>query len=131
MTEKYAELISKAREVRENAYAPYSNYKVGAALLCKDGSIYTGVNVENAAYSAGICAERAALSAAVADGKRKFLAIAIYAGPGVTPCGICRQMLSEFGDMWVISASDSEKPDSITLGKLLPASFGKNHLKQE
>lgn len=129
MSEKYAALIEKAKIARENAYAPYSNYKVGAAILAKDGQIYTGVNVENAAYPAGMCAERAALSAAIADGQRKFLAIAVYAGDGVTPCGICRQMLAEFGDMWVISASDGAQPTSTTLGKLLPASFNKNHLK--
>lgn len=129
MSENYAALIEKAKAVRENAYAPYSNYRVGAAILARDGSIYTGVNVENAAYPAGICAERAALSAAVADGQRKFLAIAVYGGDGVTPCGVCRQMLAEFGDMWVICASDAAPPVSTTLSRLLPSAFGKNHVK--
>lgn len=124
----YDQLIAAAKQARENAYAPYSGYKVGAAILSSDGEIFTGVNVENASYPAGICAERAALSAAVTAGKRKFLAVAVVAEAGVTPCGVCRQMLSEFGDMWVITASAGEKAVSTTLSRLLPSAFGKNNL---
>lgn len=127
---KYDELIKRAKQARESAYAPYSNYRVGAAILSSDGEIFTGVNVENASYPAGICAERGAVSAAVAAGKRKFLAIAVYAGEGVTPCGICRQVLAEFGDMWVITASDSAEPKSFTLSALLPQTFGSANLKK-
>ena len=123
MSDKYAEIIEAARAVREKAYAPYSKFKVGAAILCRDGSIYTGVNVENASYPAGICAERAAIAAAIADGKTKFTAIAVFAENGVTPCGICRQVLSEFGDMWVICAGPDLQPRSTTLSKLLPDAF--------
>ena len=94
-------LIEKALAARENAYAPYSNFMVGAALLGIDGNIYTGCNIENAAYPAGTCAERVALGKAVAAGQRKFVAIAIVGGKSgkrvaCFPCGICRQAISEF-----------------------------------
>ena len=95
--EKRQELISLANQVRSNAYTPYSNYKVGAALLTKSGKIFTGVNVENAAYPATICAERAAVFNAVSAGEREFEAIAVVTRNGGTPCGSCRQVLSEFG----------------------------------
>lgn len=94
-------LIRKALEARENAYAPYSHFSVGAALMCQDSSIYTGCNVENAAYPAGICAERTALGKAISAGQKDFVAIAIVGGMGeervfCAPCGMCRQALSEF-----------------------------------
>lgn len=123
MTEKKEELLEAARKARDNAYAPYSGFRVGAAILCRDGSIYTGANVENASYPAGICAERAALSAAVADGKRKFTAIAVCSEGMATPCGICRQALAEFGDMWVITAGPDGSEKQFTLSKLLPDAF--------
>jgi cytidine deaminase len=129
MTEKYDALLDAARAARENAYAPYSGYRVGAAILSADGEIFCGANVENAAYPAGICAERAALSAAVTAGKRKFTALALWGEAGITPCGLCRQALAEFSDMWVIAAADGQPPKSYTLSRLLPESFSKGNLK--
>ncbi|MCJ7660400.1 MAG: cytidine deaminase [Anaerolineales bacterium] len=90
-------LIKKALETRHQAYAPYSNYNVGAALLTTSGKIYQGVNVENAAYPTSMCAERVAVFNAVTDGERLFIAIAVATTNGGTPCGACRQVLSEFG----------------------------------
>ena len=135
MTEK--ELLLKAVEARDFAYAPYSNHKVGAALLGKSGKVYTGCNVENAAYTPTNCAERTAIFKAVSEGEREFSAIAIVGGIGDTlsavcaPCGVCRQVLGEFceKDMPVIMGT----PDKIvisTLGELLPLSFGKSDLNK-
>jgi cytidine deaminase len=90
-------LIEKALETRHRAYAPYSNYNVGAALLTTSGKIYQGVNVENAAYPTSMCAERVAVFNAVTDGELQFVAIAVATSNGGTPCGACRQVLSEFG----------------------------------
>jgi cytidine deaminase len=93
------ELFRKAIEVSENAYAPYSNFHVGAALYCSDGSIETGVNVENRSYGLTICAERSAITGAVSKGKKEFTAIAVYCRDSdypVPPCGACRQVISEF-----------------------------------
>ncbi len=123
MQKNYDALIAAAKAVRARAYAPYSHYSVGAALLSADGEIFTGCNWENASYPAGMCAERAALSAAIAAGKRKFLAMAVYGETGITPCGLCRQALSEFGDLWIILASEQEAPVSFPLSKLLPGAF--------
>ena len=99
------ELLKIAKEARECAYAPYSNFYVGAALLCDDGSVYTGCNVENASFSPTCCAERTAIFKAVSDGKRRFLAVAVVGGKrdsnAITPCypcGVCRQVISEFCD---------------------------------
>ena len=121
--EKYAALIEAAEKVRESAYAPYSGYKVGAALLSRDGRIFTGANMENASYPAGLCAERSALAAAISAGVRKFTALAVCAEGDVTPCGICRQALAEFGDMWIICAAPGTAPKSYALSTLLPAAF--------
>jgi cytidine deaminase len=94
------QLLAIARKAAKNAYAPYSKFKVGAALLCKDGSVITGCNVENASYGLAICAERVAIGRAVAEGRRRFVAIAVVAlgerGRNVRPCGACRQVLVEF-----------------------------------
>src|SRR5688572_3369116 len=100
-------LISAAISARLQAYAPYSNFQVGAALLGKDGSIFTGCNVENLSYGLTICAERNAICAAVAAGVREFEAIAIVADTRepVSPCGACRQVMAEFGDFKIISAT--------------------------
>ena len=133
MTDK--ELIELAIRAREFAYAPYSNHKVGAALVGKSGKIYTGCNVENAAYSPTNCAERTAIFKAVSEGEREFTAIAIVGGIGdklsqlCAPCGVCRQVLSEFasGDLKIVMGT----PDRITvstLGDILPYSFGKSNL---
>ncbi|VDM97020.1 unnamed protein product [Thelazia callipaeda] len=103
MGDDFEGLIQAARDAMSQAYCPYSNFNVGAALLTADDKVITGVNVENASYSAAICAERCALARAVAQGHRKFEAIAVCAAPAepTPPCGICRQFLIEFGDMKV------------------------------
>ena len=118
-------LVEKARTARRNAYCPYSRFAVGAALLAESGRIYTGANCENAAFGAGLCAERAALSAAVTAGERRFLLLAVAAGDKpVTPCGICRQMLAEFGDLTVICAAAEGDQRLVTpLSSLLPHAF--------
>ncbi len=117
-------LIESARNVRASAYAPYSNYKVGAALLAKSGRIYVGCNFENAAFGAGVCAERVALGAAIAAGERAFDAIVcIGADAEITPCGICRQALAEFGEMTVICGDVDGKLSEYTLSELLPYGF--------
>ena len=124
------ELIELAKKARESAYAPYSNFFVGAALLCDDGSVYCGCNIENASFSATCCAERVALFKAISDGKRDFCARAIVGAhtdsehKACYPCGICRQVLSEFcSESFKIVLSDGEKIIETTLGKLLPNSF--------
>ena len=130
------ELLMKAIEARAFAYAPYSDHKVGAALVGKSGKVYLGCNVENAAYSPTNCAERTAIFKAVSEGEREFSAIAIVGGVGdklsdvCAPCGVCRQVLAEFcdGDMKVVMGTP-EKVVISTLSELLPYSFGKANLK--
>ncbi len=118
------ELIDAACKARENAYAPYSGYKVGAAVLARSGKIYVGANFENASFGAGTCAERVALGAALAAGERKFLAVACVGEKGITPCGICRQALSEFGELFVITAlPDGAVQKEYRLSELLPHAF--------
>lgn len=123
------ELLEVAQQAAKNAYAPYSNYRVGAALLSKDGSISVGCNVENASYGLSNCAERTAVFSAVADGKRDFVALAIVAyGESIPlPCGACRQVLSEFCtadfNIHVAQAEALEKVQSFTLNELLPHTF--------
>jgi cytidine deaminase len=120
-------LLTAARTVRANAYAPYSGFEVGAALLGKSGKVYIGCNVENASYGATICAERSALLRAIADGEREFTALAIVGGTEkpASPCGICRQFLSEFGtDLQLIMAAPSGEVVEARLGDYLPESFG-------
>ena len=130
------ELMRLAVQARENAYAPYSNFKVGAALLGKSGKVYTGCNVENAAYTPTNCAERTAIFKAVSEGEREFTAIAIVGGKGeetadfCAPCGVCRQVLAEFCDGdFVVVLGNPERYEAFTLAKLLPFSFGKADLK--
>jgi len=126
LTEKQRqELIRAANRVRVNAYAPYSNYSVGAALLTYSGKIFTGVNVENAAYPLTMCAERAAVFSAVASGEREFIAIAVATSNGGTPCGSCRQVLSEFGLNILVLIVDGEVNvvQETTVGELLPGAF--------
>ena len=132
-----AGLIRQALEVLPNAYAPYSEFYVGAAALFSSGKVYTGVNVENASYPAGICAERNAIFHAAAGGERSLTAIAIVSGKkGViteysSPCGICRQVMREFGDpkkILVILAKTPEDYREKTLDQLLPDSFGPEDL---
>lgn len=119
----YTELLAAARRVREKAYAPYSGFRVGAALLSRDGRVFTGVNVENASYPAGLCAERAALAAAVSAGARDFTALAVCADGPVTPCGFCRQALSEFGDLDLLCAGPAGEARLYRLSQLLPDAF--------
>ncbi len=124
-------LCSKAIEAMRGAYAPYSEYMVGAALLCDDGSIYTGCNIENSSYSVTACAERVALFKAVSENHRAFRAIAIAGGKrgnmqGIfSPCGVCRQALSEFcsSDMPVLLVKNENEYEEFSLGQLLPQSF--------
>ena len=120
------ELYAKALEARENAYAPFSGFKVGAALLTKDDRIYTGVNIENSSYGATICAERTAFVKAVSEGHRSFKAIAVTAGSEeeALPCGICRQFMYEFSpEMEVITGTDISSLNVKTLEELLPGGF--------
>lgn len=119
------DLIQRAIEARQWAYAPYSNYMVGAALLAESGRVYTGVNIENAAYPTGICAERVAVFKAVSEGEREFLAIAVVTANGGTPCGSCRQVLAEFGlDTRVIIANGQGSiVMDVDVAGLLPGAF--------
>lgn len=130
------ELLAAAIAARELAYAPYSHYTVGAALLSASGKVYLGCNIENASYPATICSERVAMSKAISEGEREFTMLAIAAGPAggecteVSPCGICRQFLAEFcnADMPIVM-SKSDGYITSTLGELLPMGFGKNNLQ--
>ena len=123
-------LIDLAIEARQHAYAPYSDYRVGAALRTKTGRVFTGVNVENAAYPTSICAERTAVFKAVSEGEREFEIIAVVTDNGGSPCGSCRQVLSEFGlDTQVILADGQGKVvRETTVGELLPDAFQPHHL---
>ena len=130
-------LVDTAVSAREKAYSPYSNFCVGAALLCKDGDIVEGVNIENSSYGGTICAERSAFCAAISQGKRDFSAIAIVGAPKgknidaiCTPCGICRQFISEFTDRdFEIILFDGKKTKSYTIDDLLPVAFDKSDLE--
>ena len=124
---KETELIEMAIAARKNAVAPFSGFSVGAALLCADGKVYPGCNIENSAYSPTLCAERAAFASAIADGKREFCAIAIIGGEDdcCYPCGVCRQVMAEFcdDDFTVIAARNEDDYHVCTLGELLPYAF--------
>jgi len=118
-------LIAAASAVRDCAYAPYSKFRVGAALLLADGSIVSGCNVENASFGLSVCAERNAVGASVAAGETAFLALAVVTdtSPPSPPCGACRQVLAEFGDMPVILANTSSERRITSVSELLPDSF--------
>lgn len=119
-------LVQRAQDAMRHAHAPYSKFRVGAALEAEDGTVYVGCNVENASYGGTICAERSAAVSAVAAGRKRFVRIAIAsdAGEPVAPCGICRQFLAEFGmSLQVISAGATGRRMTWTLGELLPAAF--------
>ena len=133
MTDK--ELVLKAVKVMNYAYAPYSGFKVGAAILTEDGKVFDGCNIENAAYPAGICAERTAVGNAVSSGARDFVKIAIVGGKKgeitdfCPPCGICRQVLSEFcSEDFKILLYDGKTVKSYRLNELLPYNFGSEEL---
>ena len=119
------QLIEAARQVRRWAYAPYSHYAVGAAVLTPNGKIYDGVNVENAAYPSTMCAERVAIFKAVSEGEHVFDAIAVVTSNGGTPCGGCRQVLAEFGVDTLVLIADEEGRliKETTLAELLPGAF--------
>jgi cytidine deaminase len=123
-------LIDAARAAQRRAYAPYSNFHVGAALESEDGTIYTGCNIENASYGLTICAERAAICAAVTAGARKFRRAVVVSDvdPPAAPCGACRQVLAEFGRELRIDGVGSTRTLSWTIAELLPAAFGKEQL---
>lgn len=126
------QLISQAREARERAYVPYSHFPVGAALICRNGRVYTGCNIENASSGATCCAERTAIFKAVSEGERDFVALAVVTdAPGIgTPCGICRQVIVEFApEIPVIMANLSDEYKIRTASELLPDAFTKDALK--
>ena len=126
------DLITAARQAREQAYAPYSKFKVGAALKTKTGRIYAGCNVENAAYPQGWCAEASALAAMILAGERELAEVAVLADSSdlVTPCGGCRQKLREFGrpELLIHLCDLNGLQRSVSLGELLPLAFGPEHL---
>ena len=134
-TKEKTNLCRQAVSAANNSHSPYSGFKVGAALLCEDGSLFLGTNIENASYSATNCAERVAIQTAVANGKRNFKAMAIAGGKervgelACPPCGVCRQVLSEFckGD-FILLLAKSEGFEEYTLSQLLPLSFNKDNL---
>ncbi len=119
------QLIKAAKQAQAFSYSPYSGFKVGAALLCKSGKVYTGCNIENASFSATVCAERTALFKAVSEGEREFSAIAIVGSTDLCfPCGVCRQVMSEFcGKNFKIYLEENGKPVTYALGELLPGRF--------
>ena len=135
MTDRKA-LVDMAVDAREKAYSPYSNFCVGAALLCADGEVIIGANIENSSYGGTICAERVALTSAIVMGKRDFTAIAIVGSPRgeeisalCAPCGICRQFMTEFcGKDFEILLYDGKEIRSYTLEEILPAAFTKSDL---
>ena len=128
--EAIADLVRRAQAARGRAYAPYSNYPVGAALLARSGQVFVGVNVENAAYPTTMCAERSALFQAVSVGERSFDAIAVVSENGAAPCGACRQVLSEFGNILLVIIADAKGKvhHRISLKELLPHAFGPQDL---
>ncbi|HZJ68999.1 MAG TPA: cytidine deaminase [Candidatus Eisenbacteria bacterium] len=141
--QKKKELIAQAIEASQSSYSPYSNYRVGAALLCQDASVYTGCNVENASYGGSICAERTAIVKAVSAGQKEFKALAIYGARADTaiedndqyafPCGICRQFLYEFAqdDLLVLIARNQDDFIQRSMADLLPDNFASVNLKSK
>ena len=127
MSAQEQELFALAKEARESAYAPYSDFKVGAALLGESGTIYLGCNVENASFGLTVCAERIALFKAVSEGERVFKAIAIYAGnKSVPPCGACLQVMAEFGDLDILLFDSKGSYVKWRISELLPQAFRLN-----
>ena len=132
------ELIEAAARARKMSYSPYSGFAVGAALLCEDGSVFTGCNIENSAFSPTNCAERTAFFKAVSEGRRDFAKIAVVGGRGdlatpeycCPPCGVCRQVMKEFckPDFEIIMAKSGDEYKIMTLSELLPASFDKREV---
>lgn len=131
--DKQKALLAAALNVRRRAYAPYSQFTVGAAVLSKDGDIVSGINMENSSYGLSVCAERNTLATAVAQGKRDFAAMAIVSEGGVTPCGACRQVIHDIcGDIEIILADEKGEIRKITTTRaLLPDAFGDTDLKKD
>jgi len=135
----YGALLDIAIKARQSAYMPYSHFAVGAALLCEDGTVYTGSNIENAALTPTVCAERVAFFKAVSEGKRNFTAIAVVGGRDdrtpdalVAPCGVCRQVMMEFctsKTFDVVLGNSAENLNVYKLGDILPLGFGPENLK--
>ena len=124
-------LIDQAKVARKNAYVPYSHYKVGAAVLTKSGKVYTGCNVENAAYPSGLCAERVAIFKAASEGEREMIALAVVTSNLGSPCGACRQVFSEFADddaIIVLATAQGNRRKQFTMAEILPDRFGPHHL---
>jgi cytidine deaminase len=130
-SEDQRNLISAAQDARQWAYAPYSQYLVGAALLAESGKVYTGVNIENAAYPATMCAERVAVFRAITEGEKQFQAIAVVTDNGGSPCGICRQVMAEFGleTVVLIADKDGNVVQQTSVAGLLPNAFTPASLK--
>lgn len=125
-------LIEVADNTRTNAHVPYSGYRVGAALLTEDGEVFGGCNVENASYGVSICAERTAYVKAVSEGAREFVAIAVVTDDGGSPCGACRQFMSEFGlETVVLLADKTGTYETTTVGALLPRAFNAGSLQNK
>ena len=127
------ELMKIARKARQNAYAPYSHFAVGAALLAENGRVYTGCNIENASYGLTCCAERNAIFAAVGAGERRFkmLAVAADSPEPVAPCGACRQVIAEFGIPLVVMGNLKEATKTMTAEELLPYGFGQDSMNNK
>ena len=136
MNKDYKELLLAARKARENSYCPYSGFAVGAALLTEDGKIYTGANIENASYTPTVCAERVAFFTAIHNGEKKFNAIAISGGKAGNepasafyPCGVCRQVISEFCDEnFVVIVDSPNGAITLTMNELYPYGFTKEQM---
>lgn len=132
MENDHETLLNAAREVREIAFAPYSNFKVGAAVESEDGTIYTGCNVESASYGLTVCAERVAIWKAISEGEKKFNRIAVVVDTETLtpPCGVCRQIIWEFcGDVPVILANLQDVTETVQMSELLPRAFDSKFLK--
>ena len=129
--DKYFQLLQIAKDFSKNSYSPYSKFKVGAAVLCEDGKVFGGTNVENVSYGLSMCAERVAVFSAIANGAKKIKAVAIYTSKGnTTPCGACRQVIAEFSnnaDIIYNTKSNNIKIEKIS--SLLPKSFNKKSIK--
>ncbi len=126
------QLVTAARAARQNAYVPYSHYAVGAAVLAKSGKLYTGCNVENAAYPTSLCAERVAIVKAVSEGERDFIALAVVTSNAGSPCGACRQVFSEFAEddaVILLATARGNRRKKFTMKQILPDRFGPEHLK--
>ncbi len=123
------QLVDRAREARKHAYAPYSQYPVGAAVLTASGEVFSGCNIENASYGLTVCAERTALFKAVSEGETSIVALAVVAPEGASMCGACRQVLSEFGEsIPVYLAGPSGAHRATSIDELLPGAFGRKQL---